>query len=57
VFYDDSEGPQINLMPFFEAYSAAVEDNEIELATERAALSRADLELRVARVNRGLPER
>jgi hypothetical protein len=56
-FYDDTTGPAIQLRPLFETYNNETEENEIEAATEQMAAQRADLELRIDRVRRGLPER
>jgi hypothetical protein len=56
-FYDGSEGPPLNMRPFFERYNADTEGDEIELAAEQLAHSRAELEYRTERVRKGLPER
>jgi hypothetical protein len=55
VFYDNSEGPPLNLRPFFERYNVDTEGDEIDLAVEQAAHSRAALELQTELVRRGLP--
>jgi hypothetical protein len=57
VFYDNSEGPPLNLLPFFERYNADTEADEVEAAIEDVALKRAALELEVERTKRGLPAR
>jgi hypothetical protein len=57
IFQDDTCGPALNLSGFFEAYNHAVEDDEVSLATERAALNRAELELEITRIDHGLPRR
>ena len=46
VFYDNSEGPPLNLHPFFERYNADTENDDVDFETERAALSRARLSSR-----------
>jgi hypothetical protein len=57
VFYDNSEGPPLSLLPFFERYNAEVEEDEISFATEQTAERRAALELERVRLNKGLPPR
>lgn len=55
VFYDNSEGPPLNLRPFFERYNADTEGDDVALAVEQMAHSRAALELETERTRRGLP--
>jgi hypothetical protein len=45
------------LHALFEAYNAATEGDLIDVEIETRALKRAELELEVARVQRGLPAR
>ena len=54
-FFDNSSGPALNLYPFFEQFNRDTEGNDVALAAEQAALSRAELELKTERVRRGLP--
>jgi hypothetical protein len=56
-FYDNSSGPALNLYPFFEQFNRDTEGDDVALATERAALSRASVELETERVRRRLPAR
>ncbi|MBV8444100.1 MAG: collagen-like protein, partial [Hyphomicrobiales bacterium] len=55
LYYDNTKGPTLNLRGLFERYSVETEDDEISLASERAALSRAQLAVELERLKRGLP--
>jgi hypothetical protein len=55
LFYDNSQGPTLNLRGLFEQFQRDTEDDDVALGTERAALSRASVELETERVRRGLP--
>jgi hypothetical protein len=55
LFYDNSQGPTLNLRGLFEQYNRDSEDDDVAYATEQAGLSRARTELEAQRVRLGLP--
>jgi hypothetical protein len=56
-YYSDATGPSISLRPFFERYNEETEEDEVANSTAQMELTKADLALRIARVNAGRPER
>jgi hypothetical protein len=56
-FYDGSSAPPINMLPFFQAYNAQVEDSDALMEAEAIAERRAALELESERMRHGLPAR
>ena len=57
LFYDNSQGPTLNLRGLFEQFNRDTEDDDVAFESERAALSRAAVELEAERVRLGLPGR
>ena len=57
LYYDNSQGPTVNLRGLFEQFQRDTETEDTDAAIEQMALSRADLELRTERVKQGRPER
>jgi hypothetical protein len=55
LYYDNSQGPTLNLRGLFEQFQRDTEADDVDLATEQAALQRASVELETERVRRGLP--
>ena len=57
LFYDNSQGPTLNLRGLFEQFNRDTEADDVAFATEQAGLSRARIELEVERTRLGLPRK
>ena len=55
LYYDNSQGPTLNLRGLFAQFQRDTEGDDVAFATKQAALSRASVELETERVRRGLP--